>query len=275
MSFKPNLKNLFDLSGRVAIVTGGAGILGKNFCQGLVNHGAKVVIADVNMEAAEELAVKLKDGGADVLPLELDVGDEKSVNNLVKEVMAKYGRIDILHNNAATKTDNLKKFFDTVEDFSMDVWNEIMRVNIDGMFLMARAVGAKMIEQEIKGSIIQTASIYGLMAPDQRIYEGSEYMGMPISTPAVYTTSKAAVLGLTKHLASYWGLAGIRVNSITPGGVSSGQNGIFNDKYSARIPMGRMAEAEEIVGALIFLASDASSYITGQNIAVDGGLSVW
>jgi NAD(P)-dependent dehydrogenase (short-subunit alcohol dehydrogenase family) len=150
-----------------------------------------------------------------------------------------------------------------------------MSVNVDGMFLVAQAVGRKMIEQGTGGSIIQTSSIYGILAPDKRIYEGSFYLGRQIGTPAVYSTSKSAVVGLTRHLAAYWADKGIRVNTLTPGGVESGQNETFKERYSARIPLGRMAQGEEMVGALIFLASEASSYITGQNIVVDGGLSIW
>ena len=150
-----------------------------------------------------------------------------------------------------------------------------MAVNIDGMFLVAQAVGNQMVKQGKGGSIIQTASIYGILASDKRIYEGSFYLGRQINNPGVYTTSKAAVVGLTKYLAAYWADKGIRVNTLIPGGVESGQNEIFKERYSARVPLGRMAQADELVGALIFLASDASSYVTGQNIIVDGGLSVW
>ncbi len=148
-----------------------------------------------------------------------------------------------------------------------------MAVNIDGMFLVAQAVGKQMIKQKKGGSIIQTASIYGVMAPDHSIYEGSDYLGHKINTPAVYTVSKAAVIGLTKHLATYWAEEGIRVNTLTPGGTESGQNDEFKRRYSARIPMKRMADASEMVGALLYLASDASSYVTGHNIIVDGGLN--
>ena len=150
-----------------------------------------------------------------------------------------------------------------------------MSVNIDGMFLVAQSVGIQMVKQDCGGSIIQTSSIYGLAAPDQRIYSGSSYLGREINTPAVYTTSKAAVIGLTNHLATYWAEKGIRVNTLTPGGVESGQNEEFKRRYSARVPLGRMAIASEMVGALIYLASDASSYVTGQNIIVDGGLNAW
>ena len=150
-----------------------------------------------------------------------------------------------------------------------------MSVNIDGMFLTAQAVGKQMVAQGRGGSIIQTASIYGVMAPDHRIYEGSFYLDRKINTPAVYTASKAAVIGLTKHLATYWADKGIRVNTLTPGGTESGQNDEFKNRYAQRVPMNRMARADEMVGALLFLASDAASYVTGQNIIVDGGLNAW
>jgi len=148
-------------------------------------------------------------------------------------------------------------------------------VNLDGMFLVAQAVGKQMVAQEKGGSIIQTASIYGVMSPDHRIYEGSFYLNRQINTPAIYTASKAGVVGLTKYLATYWADKKIRVNTLTPGGVESGQNDEFKRHYSSRIPMNRMADAHEMVGALLYLASDASSYVTGQNIIVDGGLSAW
>lgn len=276
MQSKLDISNLFDLSGRVAVVTGGAGILGQHFCKGLAEYEAKVVIADVNIDAANEVAEKIKqDVNTDALAIGLDVSDESSVQEMVAKTIEKFGKIDILHNNAAAKSSNLEKFFASVEDYDMEIWQEIMRVNIDGMFLMAKHVGKQMVSQGSGGSIVQTSSIYGLMAPDQRIYEGSEYMGVAINTPAVYSASKAAVLGLTNYLATYWAKDGIRVNSITPGGVESGQNDVFKEKYSNRIPMGRMANAHEMVGALVYLTSDASSYVTGQNISIDGGLSVW
>ena len=150
-----------------------------------------------------------------------------------------------------------------------------MAVNVDGMFLVAQAVGDHMVKRNIKGSIIQTASIYGFLAPDKRIYEGSFYLGRKINTPAVYAASKGAVIALTKYLAAYWAADNIRVNTISPGGIESGQNRTFQKRYSARIPLARMGTADEIAQAVLFLASEASSYVTGQNIIVDGGLSVW
>ena len=262
---------LFDLTGRTAIVTGGGGILGKHFCQGLAEFGANVVVVDVVKEAAEATAFALP---GKPLALAVDITDEKQVEKLVSDVQQKYGRIDILHNNAATKPKDLARFFDSVETFDMQVWQEIMRVNLDAMFLVAKHVGGFMAKAG-RGSIIQTASIYGVVAPDQRIYEGSEYLGHRINTPAVYSASKAGVVGLTQYLSTYWAEKGVRVNTLTPGGVESGQNDTFKRNYSARIPMNRMAQPDEMVGALVFLASDASSYITGQNIIVDGGLTAW
>lgn len=266
----------FDLRGKVAVVTGGAGILGQHFCAGLAESGANVAIVDLQGEKAQESAQALAERyKAKAIGLGCDVSDPESVRAMVAEVVAEFGEINILHNNAAGKSDDLEAFFAPFEEYRLDQWRKIMAVNLDGMFLVAQAVGKQMVAQGKGGSIIQTASIYGVMAPDHRIYEGSFYLGRQINTPAVYTASKAAVIGLTKHLATYWADKGIRVNTLTPGGTESGQNDEFKRRYSARIPLGRMANAHEMVGALLYLASDASSYVTGHNIIVDGGLACW
>lgn len=268
-------RGLFDLTGKVAVVTGGVGILGRQFCAGLTDFGAHVAVVDLDEAKAVAFASELTGGfGVPCLGVACDVTDPVSVKSMAARVESELGAIDILHNNAASKGSDLKKFFTPTEDFPPETWREVMAVNLDGMFLVAREIGRKMAERG-KGSIIQTASIYGPMGPDQRIYEGSEYMGLCINTPPVYSASKAGVIGLTRHLATYWAAKGVRVNTLTPGGVESGQNTLFNSRYSARVPMGRMARSDEMVGALVFLASDASSYVTGQNIMVDGGLSAW
>lgn len=267
----------FDLSGRVAIVTGGGGILGQGFCTVLAAHGANIAVFDVNEAAAAKTvdAIKLTAPSVKTIAVGCDVSSQASVADAVQRVVTELGSIDILHNNAASKSSDLAEFFRPFEEFKIETWREIMAVNIDGMFLMAQAVGKQMLAQRRGGSIIQTASIYGVVAPDQRIYDGSQYLGRAINTPAVYSASKAAVIGLTRYLASYWGAQGIRVNTLTPGGVESGQNDVFSQKYSARVPMGRMAQADEMQSALLFLASDASSYMTGQNLIIDGGLTCW
>jgi len=276
MLTKTSYKDLFDLNGKVAVVTGGAGILGQNFCMGLSELGANVAVVDINLDKASETAKIISNlHKGNIHGFACDVSDPSSVKEMVEEVVSEFGEINILHNNAACKSDNLDAFFAPFEEYTLDQWREIMSVNIDGMFLVAQAVGNQMIKQGKGGSIIQTSSIYGVMAPDQSIYEGSFYLDRKINTPAVYTTSKAAVIGLTKHLAAYWADKKIRVNTLTPGGTESGQNDEFKLRYSKRIPMGRMANADEMVGALLYLASDASSYVTGQNIIIDGGLNCW
>jgi NAD(P)-dependent dehydrogenase (short-subunit alcohol dehydrogenase family) len=261
----------FRLDGKVAVVTGASGLLGREFCSGLIDAGAEVAVVDIDPVASEVLAFELGDRAKSFL---CDVASKESVVKCVDEIVKQYGRIDILHNNAATKTSDLQAFFEPFESYSLDTWREVMSVNIDGMFLMAQEVGKFMVAAG-SGSIVQTASIYGLVGPDNRIYEGSEYMGGPINTPAAYSASKAAVIGLTRWLATYWADKGIRVNCLVPGGVFTGQNKVFSDLYSARVPMSRMAGGHEIVPALLYLVSDASSYVTGQVMSVDGGWGVW
>jgi NAD(P)-dependent dehydrogenase (short-subunit alcohol dehydrogenase family) len=269
-------RNLFSLKNKVAIVTGGAGILGRQFCSILAEFGANVAVVDINYELAEEFASELETKyGQKSVGFFCDVTNPKSVEQMVEDVIAIFGEINILHNNAAGKSNNLNQFFAPFENYDLDQWNQIMDTNIGGMFLVAKYVGKVMVEQKKGGSIIQTSSIYGIMGPDNRIYEGSYYLGQQINTPAVYSASKAAVIGLTKYLATYWASKGIRVNAITPGGVESGQNDVFKKKYSNRIPLQRLGKPHEMAGALLYLASDASSYVTGQNIIIDGGLSAW
>jgi NAD(P)-dependent dehydrogenase (short-subunit alcohol dehydrogenase family) len=266
----------FSLRGKVALVTGGAGILGRHFCRALSEAGAKVCIVDLDSEVCARLSDQISSStGNESFGIACDITHPEKVEELVAQVITKFGSIDILHNNAASKSSDLDRFFDPFENCALETWREVMSVNVDAMFLMAQSVGRRMLQQPKGGSIIQTASIYGVVAPDQRIYEGSSYNGRSINTPAVYSVSKAAVIGLTKYLAAYWAEKGIRVNTLTPGGIESGQNDEFKMRYSNRVPMGRMGAPEELTSALIFLASDASSYITGQNIIVDGGLTVW
>lgn len=268
-------KDLFDLRGRTAVVTGGCGILGQRFVEGLAEFGADVAVIDLDAQAAQRVAAETAERhSVRAKGYACDITKPEAIRAVSQTIEADLGPVSILLNNAASKTRDIDAFFAPVEKFSLETWREIMAVNLDGMFNVAQVFGARMAERGY-GSIVQTASIYGLMAPDQRIYEGSEYLGRAINTPAVYTASKAGVIGLTKHLATYWGARGVRVNTLTPGGVESGQNDTFKQRYSARVPLGRMARADEMVGAMLFLVSDAASYITGQNIAIDGGLSAW
>jgi NAD(P)-dependent dehydrogenase (short-subunit alcohol dehydrogenase family) len=270
-------RGLFDLTGKVAVVTGAAGIQGVRITRGLAAFGADVAAVDIDRAGAERLAAELKsEYGVRALGIACDVSRPDDVARMVNTVVRELGGVHVLHNNAATKTDDVDAFLAPFESYALATWRAVMAVNLDGMFLVAQAVGRRMIAQGAGGSVIQTASTYGVVGPDQRIYDGSEYLGgRRINTPAVYSASKAGVIGLTRYLATYWAGKGIRVNSLTPGGIESGQNETFQRNYGARVPLGRMADRDEMVGAVVFLASDASSYMTGHNLVVDGGWTVW
>lgn len=252
-----------------AVVTGAQGILGSVVVGQLLSQGALVSGLDLTFSKMQKRFID----NPRFFPVVCDVASAQSVSEAFLAAKGKFGHVGLLHNNAATKTSDLSKFFSSTLCYPLDTWDEVMAVNLRGMYLVAREALADM---PVGGSIVQTASIYGAtMGPDRRIYEGSEYMGMEISSPVVYTASKAGVHGLTNHLATEFGSRGIRVNTVTPGGISSGQNETFEDNYSRRVPLGRMARVDEVANAVLFLLSDQASYITGQNLAVDGGLSAW
>jgi NAD(P)-dependent dehydrogenase (short-subunit alcohol dehydrogenase family) len=253
------MKDAFDLSGEVAVITGGAGILGPRFADALARRGAKVAVLD------------RAPGKAGHRSWQVDVADRAALERAKGEIESALGAVTVLINAAATKSDG---FFEPFESYRLEDWETVMRTNVTGAMLAAQVFGAPMA-QAGRGSIVNILSIYGIVAPDQRIYEGSMYEGRAINTPGVYSASKAALWGLTKYLSTYWASRQVRVNAVTPGGVSSGQNSTFTERYSARVPLGRMAQADEIAGAVVFLASPAAAYITGQNIVVDGGLSTW
>jgi NAD(P)-dependent dehydrogenase (short-subunit alcohol dehydrogenase family) len=274
MAVKP-IHALFDLAGRTAVITGANGILGRCYVEAFAQSGARIAIVDLDADESHDHACSIaREHGVDCIGIGADIASSEGVAQMASRVADQLGGCDILLNNAASKGASLEEFFAPTERYSIETWRDIMSVNLDGMFLVTQALAPHMVAAG-KGAIINVSSIYGNVGPDQRIYEGSEYLGRPINTPAVYAASKAGVLGLTRYLATLWGAAGVRVNAITPGGVESGQNDTFMRRYADRTPLRRMARREEMVGAVLYLASDASSYVTGHNLVVDGGWSIW
>ena len=278
-----NIMTCFDLAGRVAIVTGGPGLLGKEFCRTLAEAGATVVIADLNAEGVHDIAAQMIKAGYHAMGVATDITQPESVKALVDETLEVYGRLDILVNSAG-----LDPKFDpqalaemarrgavsgAFEDYPLESWKAALDVNLTGMFLVCQAAVRPMLAQGKRGSIINICSTYGLTAPDQRIYQRQ---GKQVSyKPVYYSVTKAGVLGLTRYLAGYYAGTQIRVNALTPGGVYNNHDEEFLKAYSARTIMGRMARKDEMNGALLFLASDASSYMTGSNLVVDGGWTAW
>jgi 2-deoxy-D-gluconate 3-dehydrogenase len=272
---KPDLPSLFNLSGRVAIVTGGAGLLGAEFCRTLAEAGAHVAAADINQDAAQNLAESLKGAGFQAVGLRTDVSDAASVQRMVADTLNTFGRLDILVNSAV-----LDPKFDpqhsghtnSFEDYPLEAWNQALAVNLTGMFLCCQAAVRPMLDQG-SGVIINLSSIYGLAGPDQRLYRRAGQL--PQYKPVYYSVTKSGVLGLTRYLATYYAGRTLRVNALTPGGVYNGHDEEFVQAYSARAVLGRMAQKDDMNGALLFLASDASAYMTGANLVVDGGWTAW
>ncbi len=273
----------FDLTSRVAIITGGPGLLGQEFCRTLAEAGAMVVIADVNAEGVNILTTTLIKSGYHAMGVATDVTQPESVQALIDETIAMYGRLDILVNSAAldpkfdpqalaemSKRGTVSGAF---EDYPLEAWKAALDVNLTGMFLCCQAAVKPMLAQGKKGSIINICSTYGLGGPDQRIYQRNGKQ--TLYKPVYYSVTKAGVLGLTHYLSAYYAGTQIRVNALTPGGVFNNHDEAFLKAYSSRTILGRMAEKDEMNGALLFLASDASSYMTGSNLVVDGGWTAW
>jgi NAD(P)-dependent dehydrogenase (short-subunit alcohol dehydrogenase family) len=279
MADKP-VAELFRVDDKVALVTGGAGLLGRRYCEALLEAGGKVVIGDLDGQRAESLSAELS--ATDSLGLRLDVADEASVQSVVDAAVERFGRLDILVNNAALTvrggSERLRPedYFAPFERYPRAMWDLAVSVNLTGMLLCAQAAGRQMLEQG-GGVIVNIASTYGVVAPDQRLYEGvsSPYAETGFNTPVAYAVTKTAVLGLTRYLATYWARKQIRVNALTPHGVYDNHDETFVRNFVYRSPLGRMARNDEYRGALLFLVSDASSYMTGANLIVDGGWSAW
>lgn len=271
------MANIFTLEDKVVLITGGGGILGTEYVKAFLEAGARVAFLELCEERVESLRAQVVEYRDDrVLAIRCDCSNEVEIEAAFKETQSHFGMIDVVVNNATAPIDRAADFFAPLPEFTLQEWRRQNEVNFDGCFLVAReAVKAFLAKSEPGGSLIQISSIMGLMGHDKRIYEGAEYEGNAINTPIAYASAKAGVLGLMRWIAVEYADQGIRSNAIAPGGISSGQNREFMARYSARVPMGRMGERNEVVGAVLYFASDASNYITGQCLLVDGGLSAW
>ncbi len=270
--------NLFSLEGKVAIVTGALGLLGKQHCYALAEAGATVIPTDLDHDQCVQFAKELeRTFNRETRGHGANITNPDSVKLLLESALEETGQIDILVNNAAindmfenpTAAAELSKF----ENYPLELWRKSLEVNVTGVFLCSQIIGAAMAKRG-NGSIINIASTYGIVAPDQSIYkqpDGSQHF----YKSAAYPTTKGAVISFTRFLAAYWGGRNVRVNSLSPGGVENAQDEFFVKNYSAKTPLGRMAKLTDYKGAIVFLASDASSYMTGANLVIDGGWTAW
>jgi NAD(P)-dependent dehydrogenase (short-subunit alcohol dehydrogenase family) len=251
--------DLFSLDGRVAIVTGGEGQLGREIVAGLEARGARVAVFDVEAERYR-----------------VDVTDRTALERATEEVTAEWGTPHVLVNAAALDSppDAPPEEVGPVESYPESSFDEVMDVNVKGTFLACQVIGARMAA-EGRGSIVNISSVYGMLSPVQELYEFRRRDGDEFYKPIAYSVSKSALYNLTRYLATYWAKSGVRVNTLTLAGIANEQPQEFVDAYTARMPLGRMANVAEVVGPVVFLASDASSYVTGSNLVADGGWSAW
>jgi NAD(P)-dependent dehydrogenase (short-subunit alcohol dehydrogenase family) len=261
---------LFSLKGKTAIVTGANGLLGTKHCEALAEAGAHVVLCDIQEDASRKNAASL---GKKHMGLGVDVTDKKSLEDARKKILLKYGHIDVLVNNAAIndmfENPTLAGKQSMFEHYPLLMWEKSLHVNVTGVFLCSQVFGTPMAEQK-SGSIINIASTYGMVGPDQSIYADKKGKHKFYKSPA-YPTTKGAVINFTRYLAAYWGKQGVRVNTLSPGGVENNQDSYFVENYTKKTLLNRMASPSDYKGALVFLASSASSYMTGANLVVDGG----
>jgi NAD(P)-dependent dehydrogenase (short-subunit alcohol dehydrogenase family) len=268
---------LFDLSGKVIAVTGGLGQLGQQFSGALIQRGAKVAVLDIAEETSvlpESIAFAQEEGNLDYI--EANVTDHTSVQNALDRMVSRWGRIDGLINNAAMDAPPGAPVEENgpFETYPEESWDKVMDVNVKGTLIPCQIIGGAMAEAG-SGSIINVASIYGMVSPDQGLYEYRRQAGETFYKPVAYSASKSAIYNLTRYMATYWAAKGVRVNTVTFAGVFNDQDKAFLEKYCAKVPLGRMANASEYNGAIIFLMSEAASYMTGANMKLDGGFTAW
>jgi NAD(P)-dependent dehydrogenase (short-subunit alcohol dehydrogenase family) len=255
-----HIKELFNIQGRVAVVTGGSGLYGRCIVEGLCEAEAKVIIASRNLEKCEETASFYREQGYKAYAYSLDLASHESVISFTEKVWQDFGQVDILVNNSVLRP--MKGY-----DDDLSAWRKSLDVNATGLLDITRCFAEKMIPQK-RGSIINISSMYGLVGPDYTNYEGTD-MGDLIAPD--YWFNKAGMINLTRYFAARLGPHNIRVNTVSPGGLFNNQPKLFLERYAKRVFLGRMANQDDVKGVVVFLASDASAYITGENIVMDGG----
>ncbi len=270
-------ENLFGVEGRVVVVTGGMGQLGRQFTLALADRGAHVAVLDI---AISDQAVEMRFGrradDSNIMFLQTDVVRRDSVTRALDAIKARWGVPHGLVNNAAVDAppDSTAEENGPFETYPEGSWDRVIDVNVKGATMCCQVIGGAMASER-RGSIVNIGSIYGMVSPDQRIYEYRRRGGVRFFKPVAYAVSKSAILNLTRYLATYWAPHGVRVNSLSFAGVFNDQSEEFLKEYLARVPLGRMAREDEYNGSVIFLLSDASSYMTGSNVVLDGGWTAW
>lgn len=273
------LDPLFSVRDKVVVVTGGFGQIGAEFVRSLHQRGARVAVTSRSEVADPAARLGIDDPDGRLLAVAMDITDQASVDAGLDQVAATWGVPTVVVNNAGldTQPSAPQEVSGPFEEFPVDVFREVVDTNLVGTFLVTQAAGRRMRDAGVGGSIVNVGSIYGMVSPVQDIYAyKAEDTGIPFIKPVAYSAAKSGLYNLTRYCATYWGRAGIRVNTLTPSGVRRDtQDAKFQANYIARMPIGRMAEADEYNGALVFLASDASTYMTGSNLVVDGGWTAW
>ena len=278
---KQTSKNFFNLKNKIIVITGGSGFLGSEFSSTLSDVGAIPIILDKNnasLELLKKKFIKKKQRGFFFL---VDLNNETKVNVVINSIIKKYRKIDCLINAAGLTGEDMLKtdsnFFEKFENYDFKLWQKSLNGNLSSTFILTKSVAKHMLKRK-KGSIINIASDVGIISPDHRIYEADKkinYKGVNFNTPLSYSVAKSGIISMTRYLATYWAKKGIRVNCVSPAGVYKKHNKKFVEQLSERIPLGRMAKPEELNGAIIYLCSNASSYVTGHNLVVDGGRTIW